>query len=64
MQLVRFNVRFHLTTIGKTSLAKKISQRGFTSQHQPTIGIDFVVCTLVLNTKETGRFTLNVDRVT
>ena len=39
---------------GKTSLAKKISQRGFTTQHQPTIGIDFVVCTLVLNTKETG----------
>ncbi|KAG2393705.1 hypothetical protein C9374_007236 [Naegleria lovaniensis] len=44
--------------VGKTSLAKKISQRGFTTQHQPTIGIDFVVCTLVLNTKETVRLQL------
>ncbi|EFC47245.1 rab family small GTPase [Naegleria gruberi] len=44
--------------VGKTSLAKKISQRGFTTQHQPTIGIDFVVCTLILNTKETVRLQL------
>ncbi|KAL9652250.1 hypothetical protein ABK040_011910 [Willaertia magna] len=38
--------------VGKTSFSKYVSAKSFQTNHRPTVGIDFVTCTLTLNTKE------------